>query len=135
VRRWIKRNAAVSPRWPKTAIGFAASMLALWCQIFLLATISLPPLATGADPVGNVPVCHTDEGTRPAQQTPGHPAHDCAPCVLCISHALPLALLPPTPTMPDQRLGIIDRHNIPYPRAPPARLVAAAQPRGPPSLI
>jgi hypothetical protein len=119
----------------KPTIGFAASLLAVWCQILLLATISLAPLAISPDPLGNVPICHHDDGTQPAQHTPGNPAHDCALCVLCLSHALPLAILSPTPNLPLRQSAAIVRLDAARPRAPPVYLVAAAQPRGPPSLI
>jgi hypothetical protein len=135
VRRLIERDTADRLRGLKPAIGFAGSLFAVWCQILLLATASLTPLAIDAVPVGNVPICHADEGTQPAQQKPGHAAHDCALCVLCVSHTLPLALLPPTPTLPDQHSVAAVRLDAAQPRAPPVGLVAAAQPRGPPSLI
>jgi hypothetical protein len=131
----MEHNATVPLRGPKTALGFAASMLAAWCQILLLATMSLAPLAAGTDPTGNIPICHADERTPPAQQRPAHPSHDCAPCILCISHLLPLALQPSMPMLPEQHSVLTHRLNAPYPRAPPSRLIAAAQPRGPPSLI
>ena len=116
-------------------MGFAASLLAVWCQILFLATISLAPLDISAAPLGDVPICHADEGTQPARQKPDHPAHDCALCVICLSHASPLATLVPRPTLPERRSTPIVRLEAAYPRAPPVRLVAAAQPRGPPSLI
>ena len=67
---------------------------------------------------------------------PGHPAHDCALCVICLSHASPLS----HPAADGQRFPngdpyAIVRLDAAYPRAPPVRLVVAAQPRGPPSLI
>jgi hypothetical protein len=134
VRRALNRNP-VSLQRLKPTVGFAASLLAVWCQILLLATISLAPLDISAGPVGDVPICHADEGTQPAQQKPDHPAHDCALCVICLSHASPLAILAPRPTLPERRPMPIVRLEAAYPRAPPVRLVAAAQPRGPPSLI
>ena len=134
VRRALNRNA-VSLQRLKPTVGFAASLLAVWCQILFLATISLAPLDISAGPLGDVPICHADEGTRPAQQKPDHPAHDCALCVICLSHASPLATLAPMPTLPERRSTPIVRLEAAYPRAPPVRLVAAAQPRGPPSLI
>jgi len=115
-------------------IGFAASMLAVWCQILLLATISLAPPAVTADPLGSVPICHLADGTQPAQQTPVQPAHRCALCTICLAHALPSAILAPTPALPERHAVTIVRLDAAYPRAPPVRLVAAAQPRGAPSL-
>jgi hypothetical protein len=88
-------------------------------------------MGAGADPVGNLPICHTDDGPQPAQQ-PDHPAHNCALCVVCLSHASAPGLLSPMPTLPERRSTPIVRLGAAYPRAPPVRLIAAAQPRGPP---
>jgi hypothetical protein len=82
----LAHNATAPLQALNPTIGFAASLLAVWCQILLLATISLSPLAIGADPIGDVPICHTDDGTQPAQQKPSYPAHDLRP--VC---ALPVA--------------------------------------------
>jgi hypothetical protein len=112
-------------------IGLAASLLAVWCQIVLLATISFMPLAMTADPLGNVPICHAQDGP---QSTPGQPIHDCALCAICLAHALPMAIVSPTPTLPARQAVADVRLAAAHPRAPPFRLVAAAQPRGPPSL-
>jgi hypothetical protein len=133
VRRVLERNA-VSFQRLKPTIGFAASLLAIWCQILLLATISLAPPAIGADPAGSVPICRAEDGTQPAQQKPDRPVHDCALCVICMSHAWPVAILAPMPQLPERRSVVTGRRAAAYPRAPPVRLVATAQPRGPPSL-
>jgi hypothetical protein len=135
VQRVLERNAIVSRQGLKPTIGFAASLLAVWCQVLLLATISLAPLAISVDPIGNVPICHTGDGTPPAQQEPDHSTHDCVLCVLCLSHASPLAILAPTPQLPEHQPVATVRLAAAYPRGPPIRLVAAAQPRGPPPLI
>ena len=116
-------------------IGFAASLLAVCCQILVLATISLTLPVIGVDPLGNVPICHLESGTQPAQQTPGQPTHNCALCAICLAHALPPAILPPTPALPDRHAIATERLDAAQPRAPPLRRLAAAQPRGPPSLI
>jgi hypothetical protein len=130
-----ERNAIVPLQRLKRAIGFAASLIAVWCQIVLLATIAQAPLGLGADPIGNAPICHTDDGTPPAPPNPGHPGHDCALCVLCVSHGLPVALLSTAPSLLERRPVATVRLYAAQPRGPPVRLVAAAQPRGPPSLI
>jgi hypothetical protein len=135
VRRMAKRYTDVRLQGMNPTIGFAASLFAVWCQILLLATISLAPLANGPDALGNVPICHADGGTQPAPQNPGQPAHDCALCVLCLSHALPMGVLSPTPTLPDPQSIAVVRLDAARARAPPVRLAASAQPRGPPSLI
>jgi hypothetical protein len=82
----------LSPKAEPT-VGFTASLLAVWCQILLLATISPMPLDISAGPVGDVPICHADDGTGPAQQKPDHPARDCALCVICLSQASAPSLL------------------------------------------
>jgi hypothetical protein len=119
----------------RPTIGFAASLLAVWCQILLLATISLAPLDVAVDPLGSLPICHLAGGTQPAQQSPVQPSHRCAVCAICLTHALPSAILSPTPTLPERHVIGAVRPGEAQPRAPPVRLVAAAQPRGPPSLI
>jgi hypothetical protein len=130
-------NATVPLRGLKRTTGFAASLLAAWCQILLLATISLAPLELGTGPAGHFPICHADRETQPAKQKPDQPVpvHDCAQCVLCLSQASPLAILSPAPMLPQRRTLVIVRLDAAHPRAPPVRLVFAAQPRGPPTLI
>lgn len=119
----------------KSAVRFAVTLLAAWCQIIVVAALPLAPLAAGLDPLGNVPICHADaDGGQPPPAPPAHGGHDCVLCVLCVSHALPLALLSPTPTLPDRHSVAPVRLDAAQPRAPPLRLMAAAQPRGPPSL-
>jgi hypothetical protein len=131
----VERQTTVSRGGLRPTIGFAASLLAVCCQILLLATISLAPIAVEADPLGNPPICHLADGTQPAQQTPVQPTHRCAVCAICLAHALPSAILAPTPALPERHAVTIVRLDAAHPRAPPIRLVAAAQPRGPPSLI
>jgi hypothetical protein len=115
-------------------IGFAASLFAVWCQVLLLATLSLAPVGAGAQQV-NPPICRAVDGSRPTQHQPGHPAHNCVLCVACVSSALQLGTLPPPPKMPDRQFVAGVRLKVTQPQALPLRLVAAAQPRGPPSPI
>jgi hypothetical protein len=121
----------------KSVIGFAASLFAVWCQIVLLATISLVPLTAASDPLGSFPICHADadEETQPAQQTPDHHTHVCALCAICLAHALPLAITTPPPTLPVRQSVIAVRLDAARARGPPVRLVTAQQPRGPPSSL
>ena len=67
MRRAHDRIVAVRTGSVEHATGFAASLLAVLCQIILLAPISLPPFAIGADPIGNAPICHADDETQPSQ--------------------------------------------------------------------
>jgi hypothetical protein len=120
----------------KSAVRFVVTWLAAWCQVITVALVPLGPLATSLDPLANAPICHvdTDRG-QPADAPPIHGGHDCTLCVLCVSHALQSALLSPTPGLPDPHSVVTVRRDAAQPRAPPVRSVAAAQPRGPPSLI
>ena len=134
VRRALERNATIAFEGLKPAIGFAVSLLAVWCQVLLLATISLAPVGVGADPVGSFPICHSENGSQPAPQ-PGHSDHNCAVCVCCITHALSLAIMSSVQMLPGgQSVASVSLYTS-QPRAPPVLLVAAAQPRGPPSTI
>lgn len=116
----------------KPLIGFAASLLAVWCQVLLLGTLSLAPLQAAFDPTGDPPLCHADGGSQP--NAPDQPAHDCVLCVVCVTHAVPVAILSPTPVFAPRVIVAAVRHPAARPRAPPLRPVAAAQPRGPPAL-
>jgi Protein of unknown function (DUF2946) len=115
-----------------SVIGFAASLLAVWCQILLLASISLAPSAMAADPLGDIPICHTDDGTQPVKQKPGEPGHNCTLCALCLSNVSPLAILSPPPTLFALQSVAIVQPAEAIPQAPPVVVVFAAQPRGPP---
>jgi hypothetical protein len=131
VRRADQRNVTIPGQGLKPMIGFAASLFAVWCQVILLVAISLAPLGAGAQPVGNAPICHTDRGSRPARQQPSHPSRNRVLCVFCVSSALPLGVVSPAPML--QRQFVADvRLNFTQPQVPSVRLVAAAQPRGPP---
>jgi hypothetical protein len=112
-------------------------VLAVCCQVLLVATISLAPLTVAADPLANLPICHSDngDGGSPAQPSPGQSGHDCVLCAICLAHASPAALLSPAPSPTAPRLIALIRHEAYHPRAPPVHEVIAARPRGPPSLI
>ncbi|MFI4979863.1 MAG: DUF2946 family protein [Nevskiales bacterium] len=132
-----KYEAGRFQRW-QPATGLAASLLAVWCQILLVATIAAAPFAVAADPLAGAPICHvateSDNGP-PAQHKPNHPSHHCVLCVLCLAHASAVPILAATPNLLERRSIATVRLDAAQPRAPPVRPVAAAQPRGPPSLI
>jgi hypothetical protein len=119
-------------------IGIAASWLAAWCQIVLVAAMPLGPLAIVADPLGNVPICHAEANGgsgQPAPTKPGHNGHVCVVCVLCQAHVWSVAILSPPPALSLRQSVVTVRLDAAVPRTPPVRPSAAAQPRGPPSLI
>jgi hypothetical protein len=136
-QRQMEHRAAIRFRHLKSVIGFTASLLAVWCQIVLLASISLVPLSAASAPLGSFPICHADadEETQPAQQTPNHHTHDCALCAICLAHASPLAIVTPHPTLPVRQSIAAVRLDAARARAPPVHLLTAAQPRGPPSPL
>jgi DUF2946 family protein len=121
----------------RSVIRFTVVWLAAWCQVLVVATMPLAPLAMAADPLGDIPICHAPnpaDGQQPS--SPEHGQHECALCVVCCQmHASPMALLPRMPSLPARHaIATIDYHTV-QPRAPPFLAVFAAQPRGPPSLI
>jgi hypothetical protein len=116
-------------------VRFAVTWLAAWCQVILVATMPLGPLATGLGPLGDVPICHADADTGQPNPPQPHPGHDCVLCAVCQLHGGSIALLA-LASVPTQRQAVsVARFEIAQPRAPPASLNIAAQPRGPPSLI
>lgn len=121
----------------RSVIHFTLMWLAAWCQVVVVATMPLAPVAVAAaDPLGDIPICHAPNPADGQQDpSPEHGQHDCALCVICCQmHAPPAALVSPTLTLPAAQTVAIIRHHIAQPRAPPFRAVLAAQPRGPPSL-
>jgi len=119
------------------AIGFFLSALGAWCQILLLATVSLAPLDAAGDPLAGFSICHVgaDRTTDRGQHAPVHHTHDCALCAICFAHASPLAIVSAAASLPAPGPVISVGFSAAYPRAPPVHQVEAAQPRGPPVLI
>ena len=120
----------------RSVIRFTVMWLAAWCQVLVVATMPLTPLAMAAVPLGEVPICHaSDPADGKRTPSPDHRQHDCTLCVICSQmHASPIALLSPAPHIPVLRSVVVIRHHTVQPRAPPFRAVLAAQPRGPPRL-
>jgi hypothetical protein len=119
----------------KSAVRFAVTWLAAWCQVVVVVAMPLDPLVASLDPLGGVPVCHAGAGNdQPSPSQPSHTGRDCVLCVVCQSHGGSFALVPPTP-VPAQRNAVSPAHfATAQPRAPPPYPLLAAQPRGPPSL-
>src|SRR5215475_702547 len=105
--------------------GWAASLLATWSQILLVATMALVPPRISSDPLAETPICHADDGNggTGAPQSPNHSGHDCVLCAICIAHATSAAVLSPAPWLPTPRLVATARHDAYRPRAPPVRAV------------
>ena len=130
-----ERDSTVRHARLRPMIGLAASLLAVCCQILLLASISLAPVIVAGGPLDTIPLCHVDDATPAPQPGPGQPTHHCALCAICLAQALPPAILAPPPTLPERHGIALQRPDSAQPRAPPVRRLVAAQPRGPPSLI
>jgi hypothetical protein len=119
-----------------SVVRFTVMWLAAWCQVLVVAMMPFAPLAMAAGPLGDAPICHAPDPADSGQQTPSpeHGQHDCALCVMCAQiHAPAAVLLSPTPALPKGQTVAIIRHHTAQPRAPPAPIAVAAQPRGPPS--
>jgi hypothetical protein len=119
-----------------SAVRFAVTWLAAWCQVIAVVTMPLGLLDASAGPFGNAPICHSDAGGgRPSPAQLPHPGHDCVLCAVCLSHAGSMALPASPPTLPHQRRVALVGFGDAQPRAPPSLGRIAAQPRGPPTLI
>ncbi len=127
---------ACLPRDLRRLIGRLAAMLALISQIALGAMVL--PDSRPADPLAALDalsvLCLTGR-TAPAHKNPAHHAPLAVMCPLAAALALP-ALLAAAPTVPPAPPAVLTlRLALPPPaRAPPARTVVAAWPRGPPAL-
>ncbi len=119
----------IRPRAPR--FGLLAALLALAAQLAFGAAVPHPALG---EPGFGI-ICHAgqDEGSLPAR--PGHHAPDCAICPLCLSLTAPAPTLGETPFVPVPRVrATLSPVVLPPATGPPAFAVAAAQPRGPPTL-
>jgi hypothetical protein len=136
VRRRLERNRLAANRRIGPA-GFAVLMCAAWCQILLVVALARAPQAQADDTLDCYRMCHPDasgDGPPPPRQQ-DHPGHDCVLCVMCVGQASPAALPASPPVLAHRQFTatvILDAYRS---RAPPLRLVSAAQPRGPPPQI
>lgn len=128
-----RRAAPARPVWPHRVGAFLA-LLALAVQL-AVASIVLPvaTAATALDRLVAASICHA-----PAADGSKQPAHApaCAVCPICQAIAQGAALLPPAVFTLHVPAAVVLRAAPPPPaRAPPSSALAAAWPRGPPSLI
>jgi hypothetical protein len=128
----IGRSAMSSCRTPISGLLFA--LFALVTQLALGAVVPQPERALTRMEAGII--CHasgsTDETPAPADH---HPL-DCLLCPLCISLTAASVLLPAMgPHLPSPQVKEFQPPGLPPSTAPPVLWLAAAQPRGPPSLI
>jgi hypothetical protein len=125
----------LNARLMKSAVRFAVTWLAAWCQVVVVATMPLGPFVGDLNPFGSVPICHAGaDDSQPTPSQPSHTGHDCVLCVVCQSHGEPLALIPPDPVLARHPAVSPAHFAIAQPRAPPPLTSLAARPRGPPSL-
>lgn len=139
IRSWApcQKPLAMSLRLtrPLRRSGSLLALLALAVQLAAFSVVLAPDMpATGLDALVAASICHAGTTSDQAPQ-PQHPP-TCAVCPLCQAIALAGTLLAPpgfvlvAPAMPAARAS-----RPPPARAPPARAVASAYPRGPPRLI
>ena len=112
----------------RSSVGLLLAVLALVSQL-ALGSVVLSDDAQAAEFDAIAVLCQTG---APA---PVHHQHapDCAICPLCVALALPGVILTPGPVLPAPSVRGVAVVALPPPaRAPPARTLRLAQPRGPP---
>ena len=114
-------------------LGLLFTLLALLAQ---LASGAIVPRMEVVTALGDATtICHTDETSDRAPPVPHHPA-DCPICPLCVSLSAPAFALTAHPTLPTPRVIVVARSVVlPPATAPPAIVVLAARPRGPPTIL
>jgi hypothetical protein len=121
-----------------SASGLLFALLALVAQLVSGATIphltslGMTELAVIADATT---ICHAHESSDQAPAPPHNP-EDCQVCPLCASLSGGAFAIAADPVLPTPRIILVAPTVIlPPATAPPAVLVLAAQPRGPPAIL
>jgi|HubBroStandDraft_1064217.scaffolds.fasta_scaffold00108_15 hypothetical protein len=116
--------------------GIVPALLALFCQLVGATALPVSSVAApGPVELGTI-ICHGgDVAPEPAVPAPHHAPGDCTLCPICQSLAHGVNLLPPE--VPALELGVIAGpvdHGPVSQICPRPLAIAAAQPRGPPSI-
>jgi hypothetical protein len=133
-RRWIRSSFVA---WIAVAalvlqLGSAPAHRAMASSSEADAVAALGALSALLGP--NVALCLHEDGSAPG--APSHDSHDCCvDCALCQSIGHTAALVPPATAVPVVFAALAERLGVPdAPAIAEPRLVAAAQPRAPPSF-
>lgn len=113
-------------------LGLHVALLALAMQLAAGSLVVSPLLLAQADPI----ICHADAAHGGTGQAPVAPHVPAAICPILLAFGLAAPVLAASPSvLPAPRLVVL-RVAVQLPaRAPPARRVASAQPRGPPQPV
>src|SRR5579864_2942070 len=113
--------------------GLLFTLLALMAQLASGAVVQRTEAI--ASLANAVTLCHSDNPSGEAPSAPHHPA-DCPICPLCVPLSAPTLALTVQPVLPVPRLVVVARSVVlPPATAPPAIVVSAARPRGPPAIL
>jgi hypothetical protein len=116
-----------------SASGLLLALLALTMQLAFGAAV--PRFEVAAALAGATTICHADETSDSAPPAPHHPA-DCPICPLCASLSAAAFALSVPAALPVPRVVAVARAAVlPPSTAPPAIVVLAARPRGPPAIL
>jgi hypothetical protein len=120
------------------ASGLLFALLALVAQLAAGATVphmtnlGIADLAVIADATT---ICHAHETSDQAPVPPHNPT-DCPICPLCVSLSAAAFAIAADPALPTPRIiNVAPTVILPPATAPPAILVLAARPRGPPAIL
>jgi hypothetical protein len=116
-----------------SASGLLLAMLAL---IARLASGAVVPRTEAVAAIAEATtICHAQETSGEAPPTPHNPP-DCPICPLCLSLSGPGFVLTAHPALPAPRMVVVAPAVVlPSATAPPATVVLAARPRGPPIIL
>ena len=88
--------------WRRCRSGAWLALLALFCQLVIVAPSPAEPIGAMPGALGTV-ICHGhDDGAAPSQPTPHHGPADCGYCAFC--HSLGAAAnlaVPVPPSLPE----------------------------------
>jgi hypothetical protein len=116
-----------------SASGLLLALLALTMQLAFGAVV--PRFEVASALAGAMAICHADETSDQAPPAPHHPT-DCPICPLCVSLSAAAFALSARAALPAPRVVVVARAAVLPPAiAPPAIVVFAARPRGPPAIL
>jgi hypothetical protein len=116
-----------------SAPGFLFALLALVAQLLSGAVVQRTEAAAALGDATTI--CHAHETSDEAPPVQHHPS-DCLICPLCVSLSSTAFALSAHSALPAPRVIVAARAFIlPLATAPPATIIFAARPRGPPTIL